>query len=227
MPVPSQAVFEPNVLDHDDCFGEFPYTDSWQLLKRDTQLYSFTDPDNGPYWMTKEQQEQTKNDISTSWFTEKNLTKEELVRAIQQGIPMPPLHLEKKPVRVLRELAEQNNIATKRAVEKFTKGWLNKPKGLEQICWEHQLISSDHHDSKDYNKLNLLKLLSKCHDFKNEISLVEWIAQEHGWKVIFSPKAHPEIMGCGIEYAWAVSKNCLQLVPLEERKGRDNFDEQF
>ena len=28
----AQAVFESNVLDHNDCFGEFPYTDSRQPL---------------------------------------------------------------------------------------------------------------------------------------------------------------------------------------------------
>ena len=56
---------------------------------------------------------------------------------------------------------------------------------------------------------------------------MEWVAQQYGWRVMFSPKAHPEIAGCGIEYVWAACKNWLQLVSLEDRKGRDKFDGVF
>ena len=99
-----------------------------------------------------------------------------------------------------------------------------KAKGLAQICWERRLI--DDKPSK-FTKTKLINLIKECHDFKSELSLVEWVAKQYGWMVMFSAKGHPEIAGVGIAYLWAVSKNWMQGIPLAERKGRERFDSCF
>ena len=53
--------------------------------------------------------------------------------------------------------------------------------------------------------------------------MLEWVAEQYGWMVKFSPKCHPEIAGLGIEYDWATSKGELNRTPLSDRKGYDKF----
>jgi hypothetical protein len=42
--------------------------------------------------------------------------------------------------------------------------------------------------------------LSKCGDFKNEMSVLETFLVDRGHLLLVSPKCHPELAGCGIEY---------------------------
>ena len=70
---------------------------------------------------------------------------------------------------------------------------------------------------------SLRSLLDACPDFQNEVSMIEWVAEQYGWRVLFSPKCHPEIAGIGIEYDWATSKNDLNSIPLSDRKGVEKF----
>ena len=56
------------------------------------------------------------------------------------------------------------------------------------------------------NKEDCLKILVKLDDFKNEKCEVETTLNELGVEVRFTPKAHCELAGRGIEYIWGVSK---------------------
>jgi hypothetical protein len=73
----------------------------------------------------------------------------------------------------------------------------------------------------------LQELLLDCDDFKNEISLLEWVGQQRGIEIIFSAKAYPDDAGFGVEYIWAVSKNKVAAMPLAARRGAAMFKEAF
>jgi len=55
--------------------------------------------------------------------------------------------------------------------------------------------------------VNQLKVaLSECPDFAEEETALQQLVHDRGHLLIFSPKAHPELAGCGIEYSWGCSK---------------------
>ena len=54
--------------------------------------------------------------------------------------------------------------------------------------------------------VNAHLVLSSCPDFQNEIGALEDIVRSRGHILILSPKCHPELAGCGIEYVWGKSK---------------------
>ena len=222
----AQPIFDRNVLEHPSCIGDHEKHNNAQLNLEDVQYYSFTEADDGPFWMTPRQRAVSKYDVDTGKDVTRDLYKCEIVEALRAHPTPPEGELEKRTAASLKVMAERLGIATKLTFRKIKEGWSGKAKGMAQVCWERRLIP---HDSKKttYTKGQLKALLSSCHDFQNELTLVEWIADQRGWKIIFSPKAHPEIAGVGIEYLWAVCKQWLLMIPLEDRKGREKFDEKF
>ena len=221
----AQPIFSPSILNNDSCLGQHPKGHAEQLDVGDTQRYTFEEGDSGPYHMTPEQQVASKYDIDTGKEKITNLTKAQLIASIAESNNAPD-NLDRKRLPALRAIAERMGLPTRTVERKITQGWIGKAKGLLQLCWERRLIEFDAPKGV-YNKAQLKEALEQCHDFKTEVSLVEFVARQRGWLVIFSPKAHPEVAGVGIEYIWAACKNWLHMVPLEERKGRDNFDRAF
>ena len=49
-------------------------------------------------------------------------------------------------------------------------------------------------------------VLSSCSDFLHEKGALATLVESRGHILILSPKCHPELAGCGIEYAWGKSK---------------------
>ena len=80
-------------------------------------------------------------------------------------------------------------------------GYLNKPKGLKQVLYERGLL-----DETTTDKAGMIRKLSACPDFANEVSQIEELFRSHGHIVGMTPKCHPELAGCGIEYCWGKSK---------------------
>ncbi|CAB9524134.1 unknown protein [Seminavis robusta] len=141
----------------------------------------------------------------------------------------------------LRDVAKKNKLLPMVVEEvKKQKGWVNTPKGALQLCIERGLIDLRNvtKKKKSYytmdgqkdprNPGNIIEgtslrlLLEQCDDFRKEVSMLEWVANQYDWRVLFSPKCHPEITGVGIEYDWSVAKNKLR-IPLADRKGKDKF----
>lgn len=58
----------------------------------------------------------------------------------------------------------------------------------------------------DYST-SLIYLLSSLDDFKFKTTQMQYIADQLGFTVVLTPKAHPELAGMGIEYAWGYAKN--------------------
>ena len=224
-----QPIFDANMLNDPSCFGDHAKVYEDQLEHEDIQYYSFTGANSGPFWMTPKMRSETKYDQPTGVKKTRNLTKAELVAAIRVscvGQPMAPGDLDKKSAASLRTMAGRLGIPSRVTETKVKEGWLAKPKGMLQLCWERRLIAGDAKPSQ-YTNAQLKTLLSACNDFKTELTLVAWVTRERGYKVIFSPKAHPEVAGVGIEYVWACSKGWIQMIPLADRKGREKFDAVF
>jgi hypothetical protein len=61
----------------------------------------------------------------------------------------------------------------------------------------------------------LKKLLEDCEDFKNETSIMEFISEKRGVKMISTPKYHCELAGKVIEYAWGFieRRDYTQMLP--------------
>jgi len=61
----------------------------------------------------------------------------------------------------------------------------------------------------------LKKLLEDCEDFKNETSIMEFISEKRGVKMISTPKYHCELAGEVIEYAWGFieRRDYTQMLP--------------
>ena len=62
---------------------------------------------------------------------------------------------------------------------------------------------------------SLKKLLEDCEDFKNETSIMEFISEKRGVKMISTPKYHCELAGEVIEYAWGFieRRDYTQMLP--------------
>jgi hypothetical protein len=89
-------------------------------------------------------------------------------------------------------------------------GYVGKPKGLKQIAFERgfytreQLLKTRGPDAIKAEELR--KTIGECLDFQQELSQLQFIAQELGVEVRMTPKAHAELAGRGTEYSWGYSK---------------------
>jgi hypothetical protein len=196
--------------------GEYP-NPGFRLTPGAIQMMNFAEGDVGPSYMIDEERELNKLDrIIEGQQTRHRCTKKELAAALRDALETAHLKL----------LAERHGIETVQIIPKMKAGWMGKPKGLLQICCERGLINGSLNKSA-YSKYELQTLLGNCDDFKNEISLLEWVGQKRGIKIIFSAKGYPDTAGFGVEYDWAVGKNKLSSIPLADRKGAEKFKVAF
>ena len=63
---------------------------------------------------------------------------------------------------------------------------------------------------KEYPDLSASYVISNCTDFEEEVGAMEKLVIYRGHIVKFSPKGHPEVAGCGIEFDWGVSKKVFR-----------------
>jgi len=99
--------------------------------------------------------------------------------------------------------------------------YVGKAKGIKQVLKERGLYTPEMRgelDNKEINRrirlniplldpaLNMHLVLANCPDFKNEICALEEMLISRGHIMIKSPKCHPEVAGCGIEFTWGMGK---------------------
>eukprot|EP00981_Chlorochromonas_danica_P006701 scaffold1462_cov168-Ochromonas_danica.AAC.11 len=48
--------------------------------------------------------------------------------------------------------------------------------------------------------------LDRCTDFSTEMTALEELVNSRGHLLLISPKCHPELAGCCIEYSWGTAK---------------------
>jgi hypothetical protein len=106
--------------------GNFPST----LKEGDIQQMHFQEGDIGPFWMSPQEWENKKYD-KTSEKKKRELTMKELTEKLSEQGYMAPGRKN-----TLQQAAEARGIPTIEEYEDMVKGWLGKPKGLLQVCWE-------------------------------------------------------------------------------------------
>jgi hypothetical protein len=189
------------------------------LKPGDTAKFQYEEGDDGPFYFTAVEREEKKSDITiTSRFAYRNKTKKELtselvskgVRNMDQG---------RVSLNALQELAQKNAVELKVKIPVVHEGWMGKPKGLLQICWERGFIDP----SRKYTKMELIEIIGACTDFENAETNLQMIARRLGVQAERSPKFHCELAGEGIEYDWSFCKGKYRCRPLTEKKGRANF----
>ena len=111
------------------------------LLKvGDLQILSFTDGDDGPFWMNDAERLETKDDVVTSEVITKQKTKTELLIELRQkGVDTTVKRFLKTE---LITLASKHHIPISKTNNDVVKGWMNKHKGMLQILWEREFIDS-------------------------------------------------------------------------------------
>ena len=105
--------------------------------------------------------------------------------------------------------------------EKTIKGYIGEAKGIKQLLIERGLWMKGMRGSQDAKQrakllaegkelidanLDAPRVLSQCADFLNEKGALQELVESRGHILILSPKCHPELAGCGIEYSWGKSK---------------------
>ena len=66
-------------------------------------------------------------------------------------------------------------------------------------------------------------MISSLPDFVEEETLLQYHARKIGVYVDCTPKCHPELAGEGIEYCWGCSKQHYWNMPLNKKRGKDQF----
>ena len=94
----------------------------------------------------------------------------------------------------------QDSESTKNGVTKLVPGYVGKQKGLRQVLMERGL------HVRGMKVAELRAVLALCWDFKHEECALEDLVHILGDIVFFSPKAHPEVAGLGIEFSWGCAK---------------------
>ena len=123
-------------------------------------------------------------------------------------------------VNKLKARATEAGIALTETLRKIEEGYVDKPKGAQQILYEQGFIDCEGKMS-DGRKLtrngtsskdtttgvvtidkatSVSRVLGQCDDFKNEKTQLMYILDLLGVQLILTPKCHPEIAWRGVEY---------------------------
>ena len=70
---------------------------------------------------------------------------------------------------------------------------------------------------------SLKKLIKNLPDFKSEMTMLQYRAEQLGVQIDCSPKYYPEIAGKAIEYCWAAAKNDYRRKRLQDKKRRESW----
>ena len=170
-------------------------------------------------------------EIENNTTSEVDLTKDELAAQLRQNSLNDQGTVEQLRARCT---AHVPSLPTRKTIPDIIEGWAGKPKGKRQVCRERGMIdlSREHlysekghvNDSGDIDESTSYDcLLNRCSDFRNELTLLQYIAEECGAEVDRSPICHPEVAGEGVEYDFCKAKQYHRKLPVEERKGKDNF----
>jgi hypothetical protein len=207
-----------------------------------SQSFIFQDDDSGPCWMTADEQLLNKDDRQIEGKTVKKIMEIEELRshlkvALEPNLPPNFVSLSKTQ---LNKLAKNQGIPHFNLIPKTKQGWRGQAKGLLQICYERGLIDGVTYKEKDLYKrysaggkknaqgeripgTNLVELLNECADFKNELTMLQFVGEKCGVRIIMSPKCHCEIAGECIEIIWGIGKVRFRRIPLDDRKTFENF----
>ena len=218
------------ILSETGFLGQF----SPRLKVGDTQSLIFKAEDNGPWYLSSQEQERQRHSRPTGKRKRIKRSKKMLVDAlVAAGIILQQQRNHTK--KELQDFARNNGVDLFEDKELVVPGWEGQPKGLMQVLWERGLIDTASLaqytvDGKknlitgDINLHSSLRhILANCKDFQEEETALEHLGTQLGVTVKLTPKFHAELAGEGVEYSWAHSKSFYRRLPLSQKKGRENF----
>ena len=207
-----------------------PYQHENKLKVGDIQSMTWTDGDNGPYYMSQSKREQMKYDKSDGHTREVNLNMDEMTVALR-AIGVNSKGRRDHSVKLCRN----NNLPLKKTETIVHEGWHMKPKGALQVLWERGWIDPEKSHTyytmegkKDIfgildESTSIDSLMAKQPDFLEQETLLQYYAKELGVETDRSPVCHPEIAGEGIEFNWGCSKVYYRGQPIARKRSKNNF----
>jgi hypothetical protein len=117
-----------------------------QLNVGDIQKMNFTPDDSGPFWMTPEEKEIARHDITDAAKKKiRKYTKKELEqKLLEKNIST------KRKLSVLQAACQNNGIPVEEEISRVVEGWEGKPKGMLQVLWERGFINTENGLKKTY-----------------------------------------------------------------------------
>ena len=143
------------------------------------------------------------------------------------------INMQGKTIKELQQIAALHNLPIDIKTNNIQDGWVGKPKGIQQILWERGLldpsitymakIKNNNDDEGSETRKIYGEVLAECHDFQNELTSLQHLAQTLGSMVDWSTKSHPELAGEDIKYSWGHAKCYYQSVKLKEKREKINL----
>ena len=213
-------------------FGPFPS----KLQSGQTQSMVFASHgDTGPCYLTESEIKMQMLDVNTGKKRKVNLTKAQLIAELKShGILHP-----KGSRKVLQEQCTQIGVPLYKRIDIIQEGWVGKSKGSLQILFERGWINPDHMNLYTANGMNgdvdgvpadptgckysINALMRQQGDFLNEVTLLQYHAEEMGVSIDRTPKCHPEMAGEGIEYIWALAKLKYRRATILKKRSKEKF----
>ena len=192
--------------------------------------------DDGPFYLSEEKKNELKHNCEIQQMITKKYTRAQLIDKIKHKTNLPTVRGTLKDV---QDQAIKIDIPIDFQRQKVREGWIGKAKGMIQILWERGWIDPSKNVSeysvngkkirKGENAIvpgsSLKKLVDDLPDFKEEITLLQFRAEQLGVKLRCSPKYHPEIAGEAVEFCWASSKNTYRRKKIEDKRTKAKFIE--
>jgi hypothetical protein len=122
-----------SVLTDKDCFGPF-HNSTYKLQLGDDQSMIFSSMDTGPFYLSDEEKERRRNDVSTGKEScERNIVKNNLIKMLKDMNILHPIG----SANVLRDQCISLDLPITYTQEIIEEGWVGRPKGSLQILYEH------------------------------------------------------------------------------------------
>lgn len=226
------------------CLGPFQHEN--KLKVGQTQSMAFKEDDLGPWELSAEERVAQKHDRATGDKKTEVKRKKQLMEEL--GMTNRGTRIDK-----LKEEAVRRGIPLTFEVDNIKKGWVGASKGMLQVLWERGWIDpgkspsyykaavpkgwKDNHGNlkpqniERANQRVLPIMLRQCEDFVNEITAMEELCNllstsSSNVIILFSPKYHCELAGCGVELAWGFAKRYYRrkMIFKEKKNFKDSVD---
>ena len=226
---------ESTINNHDGYLGMHPHT----LTVGDVQSFVFLSTDDGPFWMSPAEKELNRHDRILPSAPGPSRMQNKTISELKAELGPFGILNDRRSYRLkeLQELAQNNNIETKKVRTKEKKGWEGRSKGLLQVLWERGWIDESHLEKYTMDAAtdgdgevlegaedwSLKCLMASCLDFAEELTALQHVGRQLGVSVTITPKFHCELAGEGIEYSWGIAKGLYRRKPLSSKRNKEAF----
>ena len=220
---------------HDGYFGMHSRT----LEVGDTQSFTFSSTEDGPFWMDHAERELNRHDRILPSPPGPSRMRNKTISELKAELAPFDILNDRRNYRLveLQEHARNKGIETRVVRTREKKGWEGRPKGLLQVLWERGWIDEAQRDKytmdvatdgdgevlEGAEDWSLKCLMASCLDFAEEMTALQHVGSQLGVSVIITPKFHAELAGEGVEYSWGVAKGIYRRKPLNSKKSKDAF----